>query len=215
MASVPPEIRARYASRSLRDRARLLQRWYGTPFQAVEAHVPRAGVIVDAGCGFGLFTAILAVAAPARRVVGLDVDAAKIARARALFGPFGTFVEGDLAAAPLPPCRAVVLYDVLHHLRDAVVERVLAAAYDRVEPGGVLVVKENDVVPRWKRGVSELVETVAVGGGITRSDPWRFRSRDAWVVAIEAAGFRVTLAEAIPSPGYGRLLPHSLFVASR
>jgi hypothetical protein len=49
------------------------------------------------------------------------------------------FTEGDLATAALPPCAAVVFYDVLHHLRDAVVERVLAAAYDRLAPGGVVV----------------------------------------------------------------------------
>jgi SAM-dependent methyltransferase len=215
MPPLPKEIRARLTSRGPRDHVRMLQRWHGTPFAAVEAHVPRAGTIVDAGCGFGMFAAVLAIGAPERRVVGLDLDGRKIARARELFGPFGTFVEGDLADAPLPACRAVVLYDVLHHLRDPVVERVLAAAYARLEPGGTLVVKENDVAPLWKRGISELVETVAVGSGLTRSDPWRFRSRDAWVRAIEAAGFRVTLATALASPGYGRLLPHSLFVASR
>lgn len=215
MPPVPEPIRARLATRGVRDRARILQRWHGTPFAAVEAHVPREGTIVDAGCGFGLFAAVLAIGAPTRRVVGLDLDGRKVARARELFGTFGAFVEGDLADAPLPPCRAVVLYDVLHHLRDPVVERVLAAAYDRVEPGGTLVVKENDVGPLWKRGISELVETVAVGAGLTRSDPWRFRSRDQWVRAITAAGFRVTLATPLASPGYGRLLPHSLFVASR
>ena len=215
MVPVPAEIAALYRRRSLRDRARLLQRWYGTPFPAVAPHVPRAGLVVDAGCGFGLFSAALAL--DGRTVLGIDLDGDKVRRARDVYGavPGLRFAEGDLATAALPACAAVVFYDVLHHLRDAVVERVLAAAYDRLAPGGVVVVKENDVRPLWKRGFSELVETVAVGGGITRSDPWRFRNLAEWTFALRAAGFRVTAARPLASHGYGALLPHSLLVGER
>ena len=69
--------------------------------------------------------------------------------------------------------------------------------------------------PAPKRVVSELVETVAVFGGVTRSDPWRFRSVPEWRMALEAAGFRVREARPIGAYGYGRLLPHSLFVGER
>jgi SAM-dependent methyltransferase len=191
---------------------RLRQRWYGTPFDAVLARVPAGARVVDVGCGFGLLAAALAV--EGRRVTGIDLDAGKIARGRALFGaiPGLDLEEGDLATAALPACDAVVICDVLHHLRDPVVERVLAAAFDRLRPGGVLVVKENDVGPAPKRVLAELVELVAVGGGITHSDPWRFRSVDEWGAAMRAAGFTVLEARPIGCHGYGRLLPHSLIV---
>lgn len=214
MPPVPAEIRALYRGRSLGDRLRMRQRWWGTPFATVEPFVPRSGTIVDVGCGFGMFSAWLALSSPARTVVGVDLDERKIQLARELY-PQVRFEVGDLASVPLPPCDAVVIYDVLHHLRDTVVDRVLAEAYARLAPGGTLVVKENDVGPLPKRVISEVVETVAVFGGVTRSDPWRFRSVPEWRQALEAAGFRVREARAFPAYGYGRLLPHSLLVAER
>ncbi len=217
MALPPAPLQALYRSRRLVDRARMLQRWYGTPFAAVEAVVPREGVVVDAGCGFGLFAALLALGAPQRTVRGYDIDARKIRQAHVLFDaiPNVSFAEADLADAVLPAANVVVFYDVLHHLRDAAVERTLADAYDRLTPGGMLVVKENDTEPRLKRALSEGVEHLAVGAGITRSDPWRFRSQAEWVRTLERAGFRVARASSLASPGYGGLLPHSLFVAHR
>lgn len=214
MPPVPAPIRALYRGRSLGDRLRMHQRWWGTPFATVEPFVPRSGVVLDAGCGFGMFSAWLALSAPDRTVVGVDLDARKIALARELY-PDVRFDVGDLATVPLPRCDAVVFYDVLHHLRDAVVERVLTEAYERLAPGGLLVVKENDVGPAPKRVLSEIVETVAVFGGVTKSDPWRFRSVPEWRATLENVGFRVREARAFPAYGYGRLLPHSLFVGQR
>ena len=215
MPPIPPPIATLYRDRPLRDRMRLHQRWYGTPFDAVIARVPPGARVVDAGCGFGLLAAALAVAG--RQVTGIDLDARKIARGQAIFGgiPGLRLMEGDLARAALPACDAVVICDVLHHLRDCLVDRVLAAAAARLRPGGVVVVKENDVGPPPKRALAELVEFVAVGGGITRSDPWRFRSVEEWGAALRAAGFTVREARALACHGYGRLLPHSVIVGVR
>lgn len=214
MPPIPAEIRALYRGRSLGDRLRMRQRWWGTPFATVEPWVPRSGTVVDLGCGFGMFAAWLALSGPERRVVGIDVDARKIQLARELY-PEVRFELGDLGTVELPRCDTIVIYDVLHHLRDAVVDRVLAEAYARLATGGTLVVKENDTGPLPKRLISEFVETVAVNGGVTRSDPWRFRSVGEWRSALASAGFEVVEARPIGAYGYGRLLPHSLFVARR
>ncbi|MDP2309644.1 MAG: class I SAM-dependent methyltransferase [Pseudomonadota bacterium] len=204
------------AGRGPRARARIAQRWYGSPFLKVERWVPQVGRIVDLGCGFGLFSAVLALGQPERVVHGIDVDARKIERAKALFGvlPNVEFQCLDLADARLEPCDAVVFYDVLHHLRDALVERLLAAAYDALSPGGQIIVKENDTEPFLKRQISEVVERVAVGLSITQSDPVHFRSRGEWVAALEAVGFRIRHAEHLRAKE-GFFVPHSLFVGER
>lgn len=207
-------IRSATRTRGLRDDLRLRQRWFGSPFAAVEPFVPRAGDVLDLGCGFGVLGAWLALTSPSRQVTGLDVDAGKIARGRAWYGhlPNLRLACVDLEGTTLPAADAIVIYDVLHHLPDA--DATLAAAATALRPGGVLVVKENDVTPAWKHAVSLGVERVAVGSGLTRSAPVRFRSRDAWVRAIESVGLHVTHATHLTARE-GCFVPHSLFVAVR
>lgn len=206
------EVRRRAGRAGWRARLRVWQRWTGTPYAAVAAVIPTSGRVVDLGCGFGMFAALLAVDAPGREVLGLDVDAARIRRARALFGDLARFEVADLAVAALPGADTFVLYDVLHHLADsdALLRRVAAA----LPPGGRLVVKENDVEPLAKRVVSEAVELVATRSGLTRSAPVRFRSRAGWTEALERAGLAVERAEHLRARE-GFFVPHSLFVATR
>ena len=207
-------LRAATRTRGLRDDLRLRQRWFGSPFAAVEPFVPRTGDVLDLGSGFGVLGAFLAVMSSARQVTGLDVDAGKIARGRAWYGhlPNLTLSCVDLEGTTLPAADAIVIYDVLHHLPDA--DATLAAAAGALRPGGVLVVKENDVTPAWKHAVSLGVERVAVGSGLTRSAPVRFRAREAWVRALEATGLTVTHATHLTARE-GFFVPHSLFVAVR
>jgi SAM-dependent methyltransferase len=208
-----PVLRDATRTRGARDALRLRQRWFGTPFRAVAAHVPRHGTVLDVGCGFGVLGALLALDSPARRVIGLDPDAGKIARGRAWYGHLPN-VELRLAGAEedWPPCDAVVFHDVLHHLPDA--EAALRRAARVLRPGGVVVVKENDVEPPWKHAVSTLVERVAVGAGWTRSAPVRFRTRAAWCAALREAGLRVVHDTHLRARE-GFFVPHSLFVAAR
>lgn len=216
MDDVFPRIRRLARGHGVATRLRVWERWYGSPMDQVERWVPPGGVIADLGCGFGMFAGVCALARPGRQVWGVDVDAAKIATATALFGglPNVRFVQGDLAKAEVPPCDCVVLYDVLHHLRDATVDRVLAEAASRLRPGGLLLVKENDTEPAAKVAVAMSVERLAIATSLTQSDPVRFRSRAAWSAAFAAAGFRVHRAEHLPAR-HGFFVPHSLFLASR
>jgi SAM-dependent methyltransferase len=206
-------VRDATRTRGPRDALRLRQRWFGTPFRAVAARVPRAGTVLDIGCGFGVLAALLALDAPAREVIGLDVDARKIARGRAWYGHLRNLRLEDAGGHDVwPSCDAVVFHDVLHHLGDA--DDALRRAARALRPGGVVVVKENDVEPPWKHAVSTLVERVAVGSGRTHSAPVRFRPRAAWCAALEAAGLRVDHASHLVTRE-GFFVPHSLFVATR
>lgn len=200
------EVRRRAAGYGPAMRLRVWQRWTGTPYAAVAACLPRAGTILDLGCGFGMFAALLALDAPERRVVGVDVDPGRIATARALFGDLADFRVLSLPGA-LPPADAAVYYDVLHHLADA-------DGAIRAVDAPLLVVKENDVEPPWKHLVSQAVESVALATRFTPSAPVRFRSREGWSTALRAAGWEVRRAEHLRARE-GFFVPHSLFVATR
>lgn len=213
------EVRRRAARDGLRGRLRIWQRWTGTPFRVAGDVLPRTGVILDVGCGFGMLSALLAVQAPGRTVVGIDLDAAKITRARRLFGDLARFeclaaapAAPDPSAAALPHADAIVFWDVLHHLADP--RAALVWARSHLRPGGTLVVKENDTEPWPKHRLAQAVEVVAVGLAVTTSAPVRFRSRAEWGQLLASVGFVVQRAEHLPARE-GFFVPHALFVAIR
>jgi ubiquinone/menaquinone biosynthesis C-methylase UbiE len=98
---------------------------------------PGARTALDVGTGDGLLAADLRRCVP--QVVGLDLDAAVLARARAAV-PHVAWVRGDALRAPFAAASFDVVTSIatLHHLPDpADALRALAAL---TAPGGVLVV---------------------------------------------------------------------------
>jgi SAM-dependent methyltransferase len=166
------------------------------PFDEVARAVPRRGTVVDVGCGFGLFALHLRLQAAERRVLGIDHDPRRIEAARRspLAGHGVEFAVADAPQASLPPCDAVVLIDVLHHLHPEAQARLLAAARARLVPGGRIVVKDLDTRPRF-RFVWNWVHDVLM----TRSLDLHFRSRAATEAALVAAGFADVRSRRLPT----------------
>ncbi|WP_087508332.1 class I SAM-dependent methyltransferase [Cellulomonas iranensis] len=98
---------------------------------------PHARTALDVGTGDGLLAADLRRCVP--HVVGLDLDAAVLARARAA-APQGAWVRGDVLRAPFAPASFDVVTSIatLHHLPDPA--DALRALARLTAPGGVLVV---------------------------------------------------------------------------
>ena len=92
------------------------------------------GVVVDAGCGEGYGSAILA--RRARRVIGLDIDGPTLAHARARYPAVG-FVRAELSRLPVGTVDGVVCLQVLEHLEDA--DGFLRECSRVLRPGGALV----------------------------------------------------------------------------
>ena len=204
-----------YPALGLRDRLHMMVRWRVCPLPAIASCVPGSGVIVDLGCGHGLFSQLLARAAPDRRVIGIDLDVHKIALAKTLQLPNLEFIAGDVAVVDVPPAQAVTILDVFYLVPYAVQERLLEACAAKLAPGGVIVLKEMAERPRWKVWLNWLEETLAVRVlRITESDGYNqfyFRPRAEWQAVFARLGFTV---EAIPlDRGYYH--PHVVFVARK
>ena len=102
--------------------------------------------------------------APGRRVLGLDLDAVKIARAP-LGG--GNVVNrlGDIRTEAFEPAACILLVHVLHHLDSfEAQERLLSSCRERLEEGGRLVICEVNSVPRWKYALGRLADGVLYPG---------------------------------------------------
>ena len=132
----------------------------------------RDGLVVDLGCGSGIWAEFLVAAGYGVHGVDLSGDLLEIARRRA---PGARFEQGPLLDAGLPPCVAVTaIGEVLGYAFDArtgaestaaLLERIHAA----LAPGGLLLFD------------------VAVAGRASRRPRRTWREGEGWLLCVEAA----------------------------
>jgi 2-polyprenyl-6-hydroxyphenyl methylase/3-demethylubiquinone-9 3-methyltransferase len=186
-------------------------RQFLAPLEGVAAEVPARGRILDLGCGHGLFTNLLAIGSTERQLLGVDPSAAKLAVARRSSAglPNVRYVEGRIEDVTEAGFQAITILDVLYLLPDEQKLSVLRRCRELIAPDGVLLVKTNDVRPRWKYAVVRLEEELMVRLlGLTMGGELHFRGVPEYTNLLAAAGFEsrvVPLDSWLP-------VPHRLYV---
>ena len=174
--SVPPFIRLYFGLRFL-----------VCPFRQVEAAVPTSGIIVDVGCGYGLFANLLALRSATRQVIGCDTDASRINIAGSSVGDRRNICFSvSKEVTVLPCCDAVTLVDVLHHIAPDVRLKLLREIYRQLRPEGCLVIKDIDKTPRCKYLWNYLHDFV-----MTRGAPCHYLANFEMCRLLEDVGFLV------------------------
>ena len=109
---------------------------------------PAGSRVLEAGCGVGAQTVILAASSPGASFTCVDVSAGSLAEARRRAGEAGftnvSFGQADIFGLPFPPgCfDHVFVCFVLEHLADP--PRALRALMRVLKPGGSITVIEGD-----------------------------------------------------------------------
>lgn len=166
-----------------------------TPYEVMASRLPRAGKILDVGCGHGILSLVLVLDASERRVEGVDHDPARIrlARAAAEGLPNLAFREGNALAALGPgELDGISVIDVLHYFSASEQERILGELFRALKPGGILIFREVDPQGGLISGWNRFYEKIATATGFTRSEKasnLHFRSPEGWRQALAAAGF--------------------------
>ena len=160
-------------------------RCWHTPYPLLEELAPREGMIVDLGCGYGLFANLLALASSKRRVLGMDISKRKLRYAdRGVTN--AEFQYGDAMTAQWDRCQGIALIHLLHHLSSYEdQDRLLHLCYESLDANGSLLVLEVDKRPWWKYCLAQLVDNVAYP-----FDRFYFRDRAAFEELLRSVGFR-------------------------
>lgn len=154
----------------------------------VESYLPRVGRVIDVGCGYGVHANYLALAAPSRSVIGIDLNATRIAEAqRTIFDRRNiSFVVADALNAILPECDGAFLSDFLHHLPSRAQENLLTRLYQLLSVGGTLVIQEVNTELSWKYWFSYLADLIMY----PFEEKLHNRSPENWIRVLEMVGFR-------------------------
>jgi len=160
------------ANRRLQDQASTL-----VELLHADTAYPEGSSVLEAGCGVGAQTVILATNSPQARITAIDVSAASLAEAAKALQAAGihdvTLRQADIFQAPFPPesFDHVFLCFVLEHLARPV--EALTALKRLLKPGGTLTAIEGDHGSTYfhpdsdyaHRAVRCLVELQARAGG--------------------------------------------------
>ncbi len=130
------------------------------------------GSIADVGCGQGYSTTAIAARWPQASVIGVDVDAASVADARAVAQAAGSTarfaaIDGS-GLAELGPFDVVTMLECLHDMAHPV--DALRATKAALAPGGVLVIADELVADEFHAPGDEL-ERMMYGWSISHCLP--------------------------------------------
>ena len=139
-------------------------RFFTAPYRQLVSFVPVQGLTIDLGCGYGIFSNLLGLLSPERKILGLDLDAYKIRYANRGFAN----VEcrpGDITKLDLPPADAILLVHVLHHLNSYQEQEVLLqACFKKLKNGSKLIIAEIDSHPTIKFLLARIADFVLYPG---------------------------------------------------
>jgi 2-polyprenyl-3-methyl-5-hydroxy-6-metoxy-1,4-benzoquinol methylase len=189
-------------------RLHVLGRFLSCPFLRVLPHLPSNARLLDLGAGHGLF-ARLALLAGARAAVTVEPDFPKVCVTPA--HPAITAVAG-YADAVTGTFDAASVCDVLCRMPMEHWDGLLGAAFDRLRPGGTLLLKEIDSTHRAKATWNRLQERGADLLGLTLGTAFSYEPPTAMLERLDRLGF--IECRAVP---IGRGYPHAhlLYLAKR
>ena len=205
---------------SLGTKVFLHLRWLLTPYGRMAAYVPKAGKVLDVGCGHGLLAMEMALTAPGRHVLATDHDVQRIALARQAGAGIGNLqfevssggpVKGGNSPEAVGTFDAILMIDFLHYFSPEAQDDMIAQAFANLSPGGWLLAREVNSEGSLISKLNQLYEKMATMTGFTQSNTIQakenlsFKSQSGWEAKFAEHGFKVR-SEPCSSPIFADIL---------
>jgi 2-polyprenyl-3-methyl-5-hydroxy-6-metoxy-1,4-benzoquinol methylase len=177
----------------------------------ISQYLPHSGVVLDLGCGFGLFSLYYAQTRPGLRLYGVDLDARRVGIAREAGRRLG-LTNVEYVVSDVRHFRAereyagAYMLDIVHHIEPHTVRPLLAELHAALSPGACLLVKDVDTRPVYKRWFTHALDLL-----VSPASPPHYWAAETLQVALEDAGFRVFRHSMVDFLPY----PHVLYICRK
>ena len=181
--------------------------------EEIGQYLPESGRILDAGCGFGLFSLYYALRYPTRRLTGFDLSPTRIEMAQHVARSLQveqrvSFHVKDVTTFGGGPdvFHAAYMLDILHHVPSATHKSLIKAIHDALAPDGILVLKDIDAYPWWKVFFTWTLDML-----MSPQHPPKYIARTNMVAMLSEAGFDVKAHSMLDILPY----PHVLYICRK
>ncbi|NOU45988.1 MAG: MMPL family transporter [Bacteroidales bacterium] len=168
-------------------------------YQIFQYLVPKQGVIIDAGCGYGFMAYMLAYLEPAREITGFDYDLSKIEVAENGFDKPAnlSFIGSNLQDFYFPQADCIIFSDVLHYLNQQERKQIFTEYASKLSPGGSIIVRDGDNRLAKKHAVTRLTEFLStrILNFNKTENKLEFFSFDAMAQLGESLGFETQIID--------------------
>lgn len=198
-----------------RQRLFIRVRYISVPWKRLIQSSDSPQIMLDYGCGHGLFSALMKIRNPSCSIVAYDHDEKKSQLASVITKLWS---EVRVLSADDNPFRHeyydfVAVNDVLYCMTNEAQHVLLKNIAESLKPGGVLLLKETVNRPRFKAFLCRIQEFFALKVfGYTKGDYLPLRSADHYHDLIKSAGLEVVKASPL-----GRFYPwpHYFFLGKK
>lgn len=181
------------------------------PIMAVlERNLPERGLIMDLGCGYGIVSNLVSIGHPGRTIIGVDMSSRRIeiAKRSAVNKKNLEFHLADIREFQIPHCSAIMIIDVLSMFPYKDQEQVLVQCYEKLNAGGIMIIKDNSKSPYWKHIYMRVEEAIKVKlrvyGSEVKKNSLCVWSDKEFLMLLERIGFNakaIPLNSRLPYPG--------------
>lgn len=184
-------------------------RIWDAPLERIAKLVSKEGVVVDLGCGDGLFTNYLALNSAKRKVIGIEINPQRLKEAEKGIKNV-KFKGGDILKAEIPPADTILLIHVLHHLSSYQQQiQILKQCQTKLRKNGKLIIVEIVKRPFLKYLLTWFVDVVIFSilfEGKKINSQIFYRDEKGWKELLKELGFSVVAQRAAKGKPFSHMI---------